>query len=159
VYSVLEQAPGMERVFYLLEQKLLEPVYAIYPWAPDLTTSQVGPERAEFDQALFSRTSHTQVVLGQTPVRGVPNVSASVFPLSANTFPAKEAQVEAARERGLAKVKILWFFLVGIILLTAYFALWLLVRTAYVVAVHFVGLLALCLITLPEMLTQRQFAP
>ena len=35
VFSVLEQAPGMEQTFYTLEQELLQPVYAIYPWSPD----------------------------------------------------------------------------------------------------------------------------
>jgi len=32
VFSVLEQRPGMESVFFTLEKELLEPVYAIYNW-------------------------------------------------------------------------------------------------------------------------------
>jgi alpha-2-macroglobulin-like protein len=55
VYDVLEQAPGMEKVFFLLEQQLLKPVYAIYPWAPDLINAR-PEERQEFDRALFSKT-------------------------------------------------------------------------------------------------------
>ena len=36
VYSVLGQSPGMEGTFFTLEQELLKPVYAIYPWSPDM---------------------------------------------------------------------------------------------------------------------------
>jgi hypothetical protein len=56
VFSVLEQMPGMERTFYLLEKDLLQPVYAIYPWSPD---GPDAPPRVEFEQALFARTTRT----------------------------------------------------------------------------------------------------
>ena len=36
VFSVLGQRPGMESAFFTLEQALLKPVYAIYPWSPDV---------------------------------------------------------------------------------------------------------------------------
>ena len=36
VFSVLGQRPGMEGAFFTLEQELLKPVYAIYPWSPDV---------------------------------------------------------------------------------------------------------------------------
>ncbi len=62
VYSVLNQSSGMERVFFLLEQELLEPVYAIYNWSPDLP-GPPGPiplaERTRFEQALFSLTAES----------------------------------------------------------------------------------------------------
>jgi hypothetical protein len=67
VFNLLDQAPGMEKTFYLLEQQLLEPVYAIYPaWMPDGPAS-VPPEvrqeleqaRQELNQAVFARTART----------------------------------------------------------------------------------------------------
>jgi len=58
VFSVLEQAPGMEKTFFALEEELLKPIYAIYPWSPNLETSAFDPEdRNCFQQALFSRTA------------------------------------------------------------------------------------------------------
>lgn len=58
VFSVLEQSPGMEQIFFNLEQKLLEPIYAIYNWSPNLETSAFdSADRNGFEQALFSRTA------------------------------------------------------------------------------------------------------
>jgi len=57
VFSVLEQRPGMEEVFFNLEQDLLKPIYAIYPWSPDLTTSSTDVDRRLLEQALFARTA------------------------------------------------------------------------------------------------------
>ena len=60
--------PGMERTFYLLEQELLKPVMAVYPWSPFEPTS---PERAEFEQALFARTTRTEHPSGDCYLAGV----------------------------------------------------------------------------------------
>ena len=58
VFSVLSQRPGMEQTFFNLEQQLLQPVYAIYPWSPDLTTSAKDPARRDMlNQALFATTA------------------------------------------------------------------------------------------------------
>lgn len=57
VFSVLDQAPGMEDTFFNLEQQLLQPIYAIYPWAPDWMAKDKSTERVEFEKALFSRTA------------------------------------------------------------------------------------------------------
>ncbi len=60
VYAVLNQSANMETVFFLLEQDLLKPVYAIYSgWEPDLPMAGDLPlaERDQFNQALFSRTA------------------------------------------------------------------------------------------------------
>lgn len=56
VFSVLDAAPGMEQTFYLLEQELLKPIYAIYPWSPDLGPRVPADERDRFEQAIFART-------------------------------------------------------------------------------------------------------
>lgn len=67
VFSVLEQAPGMEKTFFALEEELLKPIYAIYPWSPNLETSAFDPEdRNCLQQALFSRTA--QLRYGRSPV-------------------------------------------------------------------------------------------
>lgn len=54
VYAVLDQKPGMEQTFFNLEQKLLEPVYAIYPWSPEVDA--VG-DRQLLNQALFAKAA------------------------------------------------------------------------------------------------------
>ncbi len=61
VFSVLQQRPGMEETFFSLEQEILKPVYAIYPWSPSLTASGPSPDRAELEKAVFSRTSKLAV--------------------------------------------------------------------------------------------------
>ena len=57
VYSVLDQRPGMEQTFFTLEQELLEPVYAIYPWSPSTLFDVPVEERNLFEQALFAGTT------------------------------------------------------------------------------------------------------
>ncbi|MCA9270114.1 MAG: hypothetical protein KDA41_16645, partial [Planctomycetales bacterium] len=54
VYSVLAQRPGMEEVFFLLEQELLEPVYAIYNWDPFAGPALPPDDVVQFEQAIFS---------------------------------------------------------------------------------------------------------
>ena len=60
VFGVLDQSPGMEGRFFTLEQELLQPVYAVYPWLPDLTTGRSGNEREELEKALFTRASNSR---------------------------------------------------------------------------------------------------
>lgn len=57
VYSVLSQRPGMEQSFFTLEQKLLEPVYAIYSWSPDLESIDTDEMRTRLERALFAKTA------------------------------------------------------------------------------------------------------
>lgn len=57
VFSVLGQAPGMEQTFFTLEDELLEPIYEIKPWSPNLYSSVVPEEKVRFEQALFARTA------------------------------------------------------------------------------------------------------
>ena len=60
VYHVLGQRPGMEQTFFTLEQNLLKPVHAVYPWAPDLEYAWPGApvdDVADFERALFARTA------------------------------------------------------------------------------------------------------
>ena len=55
VYSVLGPAPGMQPVFSSLEQEILKPVYAIYPWSPDTEVKLPADERDRFEKALFAK--------------------------------------------------------------------------------------------------------
>ena len=54
VYAVLEQRPGMEQTFFELDQELLGPVYAIYPWSPGFRHDLKPGVRERFEQALFA---------------------------------------------------------------------------------------------------------
>jgi type II secretory pathway pseudopilin PulG len=55
VFSVLGAAPGMQPIFSKLEQEILKPVYAIYPWSPDMDDKLPAGERDRFEKALFAR--------------------------------------------------------------------------------------------------------
>lgn len=60
VFAVLDQAPGMEKTFYMLEKQLLEPVYAIYPgWSPDNLPPVLAEDRRELEQAVFAKTARS----------------------------------------------------------------------------------------------------
>jgi alpha-2-macroglobulin-like protein len=61
VFSVLGQPLGMEKTFFTLEQELLKPVYAIYPWSPDMRLDAAPEERAGFEKAMFSRAARKPV--------------------------------------------------------------------------------------------------
>ncbi|MGE3808948.1 MAG: alpha-2-macroglobulin family protein, partial [Gemmataceae bacterium] len=61
VFSVLPQAPGMERTFFLLERELLEPIYTIYPWDPAGRPELPVAEWDRFEQGLFARTAQVSV--------------------------------------------------------------------------------------------------
>lgn len=58
VFSVLSQSSGLPQLFFLLDEELLKPVYAVYEqWSP-LARGGVPVEvREEFDEAMFSLTS------------------------------------------------------------------------------------------------------
>ena len=67
VFSVDRPAVGMQATLAALEGELLEPVWAIYPWSPDLWSQpgkQAVPpeERNRFEQALFSAAARRRNV-------------------------------------------------------------------------------------------------
>lgn len=71
VFHVLKQRPGLEKTFFNLEQELLEPVYAIYPWSPFVGQGPGGPPddeqrllRHELERALFAETARPVDVSG-----------------------------------------------------------------------------------------------
>jgi hypothetical protein len=125
VYSVLDQAPGMERTFYLLEQQLLKPVYAIYNWSPfgdaDLPPAAID----EFEQALFSRTSRQGTDNGPAvkPREGEEVRRPTPYSLFDSSLPQKLNFVAAAKAMGLHWIGISWLILGGWFLLVGVVAL------------------------------------
>jgi hypothetical protein len=129
VFSVLDQAPGMERTFYLLEQQLLKPVYALYPWAPDLKNAPPA-EIDRFEQALFARTIEQSKS---------PNAR-SVHPLSGDSFTAKNKEVRRVQVtalRWIAMGWVVWFLAVdaGVIIWLCFFG-----RSNVVIGIHAIGI-------------------
>ncbi|MHC4178703.1 MAG: anti-sigma factor family protein, partial [Planctomycetota bacterium] len=64
VFSVLAQKTGLQETFFTLEQELLEPIYAIYPWSPDLTTSLLpeGPSGLQDEQIQLEQIQLEQAI-------------------------------------------------------------------------------------------------
>jgi uncharacterized protein YfaS (alpha-2-macroglobulin family) len=128
VFSVLDQAPGMERLFYTLEQQLLQPVYAIYPWSPDPAAEVPAEERNLFDQALFSRTVEVK-----TDQR---SRSTSVHSLVGDSFTTNLTRVQADSYSGLHRVWIGWMTFVGCLLALGYAGLWIFLPARLVGGLH-----------------------
>jgi hypothetical protein len=181
VFSVLQQRPGMEGKFFTLEQELLEPVYALYPWSPDLTTSLPPDEQDRFEQALFARTTRSSNQPGAKPTgpgprgggRFAPNAPAPgiAFPeeagpvvqgvsphtLVAASFPVKTAETERERSANLRLVQRAWVMLGLALAFLAYVGVWAFVRPLWVVGVlHGVGLVVLCIVGFFSMLFVAQ---
>jgi type II secretory pathway pseudopilin PulG len=57
VFSILNRAPGMERQYFTLDEELLKPVMAVYPWSPDDRPAVPSEHRRRLEQALFARTA------------------------------------------------------------------------------------------------------
>ncbi|HZT79280.1 MAG TPA: alpha-2-macroglobulin family protein, partial [Gemmataceae bacterium] len=171
VFRVLEQRPGLEARFFVLEQELLKPVYTIYPaWDPDMDNDLPVAERDRFEQALFARTWQTvrQLAFGGKAAGGMamnepmfapapapmvaggirrevpqaaPVREASPDILAAESFPVKEREVKEMRRSGLKGVTIAWVALGLSILLAGYVALWLFVPKWLVAVLHGVAAL------------------
>jgi uncharacterized protein YfaS (alpha-2-macroglobulin family) len=144
VYSVLSQGPGMEQAFYNLEQELLKPVYAIYPWQPE-----ADGRSALRDRALFAATSQGIGTLpeGNGSLKQTPQLSeAGAHTLAVRSLPIREQETEARRAQGLHKVRIGWAGVVAAALFCAYLALWMYLPLTEVIRIHAYGGGALFLI-------------
>jgi uncharacterized protein YfaS (alpha-2-macroglobulin family) len=150
VFSVLQQAPGMERTFYTLEQQLLRPVYTIYPWSPDTLPQKQAPEWNRFEQALFSTTTRSDSSSGaKGEVKGERGANrwrdtnpppTGSHTLSVATFDGKATKVEQDRTHGLDLVRCCWIVLILGTLAACYVGLWCFVRVGTVLLVHAVAL-------------------
>ncbi len=159
VFSVLEQRPGLEKTFYALEQELLRPVYAIYPWSPDLENAAAPEDRRELERALFAATTQTasapegpawkstKMAAQEREERALASAlepsGASPHSLNASTFTAKAREVEQTKEKGLELVRVGWFLLFGTLMvvggLAAYIALWVYGHKALIIGMHVLG--------------------
>ena len=117
VFSVLGQRPGMEGAFFTLEQELLKPVYAIYPWSPNMLARR-GPEdwpsekrcsacaaggSADRNPALLrllgrdaSDNSRLPAALDeQPPGEQTEDASSGTYTLAAASYPAMVREIDA----------------------------------------------------------------
>ena len=153
VFSVLEQAPGMERTFYTLEQELLQPIFTIYPWSPDGRFAVPPAERQQFEQALFARTAAADafqpdrrqrgerfaVVEDMAPSESAPGMAARTaapHSLTVFSFPVKQRAVATARSDGFERVALGWGLLGAALAFTGYIALWTFARWTWVLVAH-----------------------
>ncbi len=131
VFSVLARRPGMEQTFYNLEEELLRPVYALYPWMP-------GDERASRrDLGLFARTAEAVPGATASGASFQPEIApAGRHTLAASSFVAKERDVMQLRERRLSAVRLGWVVLVLAALALAYAGLWVFLPINQVLVLH-----------------------
>jgi hypothetical protein len=163
VFSVLQQAPGSEAQVFGLDQDLLRPVQALYPWSPDMPAA--GRDRLE--QALFAHTVRTTSeslqasAWGATGARnwpgaGEPLASHQISPhtLATSSFVAETQRVENLRHQGMNRIVAAWLVLVVCLALLAYVLMWVYVRVWRVIevvhillgAVVFLGITLMCLL-------------
>jgi len=159
VYSVLDRAPGMEGVFYTLDQELMQPVYTIYPnWGP-AAQDKPNEERVQLEKALFSRTARASSIGGGMDPRRAEGVSLpasgdergiaraqpapaapSPYSLAAGSFSIKLLDVRETRNAGLKWVVRGWVTLLVLSLIAGYAALWAFAGRTVLIATHFMGL-------------------
>ncbi len=119
VFSVLGQRPGMEEVFFLLNEELLEPAYTIYNWDPFADEVLPPEEVVRWEQALFSIVNNARQHLTSTPQRLTDAIeesdqflyAQSPHTLSERSFPDKQRRVSRQRRRGTQGSQAAWFFL------------------------------------------------
>jgi hypothetical protein len=147
VYSVLDQMPGMERTFYLLEQELLKPVYAIYPWMPDLNTSIQPEDRDQFEQALFARTTRLDLPPGVKSMSRPADMPGRPVQhsLVRESFPSKAESTVATQKHGLQRVDALWGYLAIGLGVVVYVGFWVFLSLHTLFRLHF-GLVCIALI-------------
>jgi hypothetical protein len=141
VFAVLSQRPGMEQTFYNLEEELLKPVYAIYPWMP-------GDEQArERDRGLFAATARgapggaAQVAQSQSEL-----TPAGRHTLAVSSFPEKQRSLMQLKEQRLNLVRRGWVVLVLLAVVLAYIGLWVYLSWQHVLMIHGVGLILFMLL-------------
>jgi uncharacterized protein YfaS (alpha-2-macroglobulin family) len=137
VFAVMAQRPGMEQTFYNLEQDLLKPVYAIYPWMPGVEGGAI-----ERDRALFSTTA--RAVGDPAPDRGQGEQISSLqavgpHSLSANSLPEKRQSIQRLRNSRLDAIRMGWIFLALGALAVAYSGLWVFLSVGNVLKIHAVA--------------------
>jgi hypothetical protein len=144
VFSVLQQAPGSEGQVFGLDQDLLRPVQAVYPWSPDMPAA--GRDRLE--QALFARTVRTTSESLQASAWGatggrnwrgadepLSSHQASPYTLATSSFVAESQRVENLRHQGMNRIVAAWLVLGVCLALLFYALMWVYIRVWRVIEV------------------------
>lgn len=130
VYSVLGPQLGLERAFFELEQRLLQPVATPYSWSPFDEGADDRELRARMLLAGASSASAGDDAIPDAFTAGArPGFSASadaladgetpVFSLAGATFPVERAAVDFRKQRGARWVARLWRGWGGLAILAA----------------------------------------
>lgn len=160
VFSVLDQAPGMERTFFNLEQDLLKPVYALYPWTPDLKTSLPPDEMNSFEQGLFASAVLPSADFERAARVGRQTLWNYLGPAWVSSFGVKGQQIESVQQTGLKAVNSAWWLLAILAGLASYGALWFFVRPVRkVVFIHLAALPAVWVLFVIDCAKEAQKGP
>jgi uncharacterized protein YfaS (alpha-2-macroglobulin family) len=151
VFAVLQQRPGLEQAFYLLEQELLQPVATLYPWSPFAPLPPA--DRDLFEMALFSATARTL-----DPVLASAGAVKSPHTLTLTSLPGKIDAFQRTRSSRLEQVIRLWIALGIAGLFAGYVGLCQLIGTFRVLAATaFLGALGVGTLLLPHQMRERMF--
>lgn len=146
VFSVLDQQPGQERTFFLLEDRLLQSVATVYHWSPFDDLDAPPEQQRRLERALFARTGHTARGTSVVPVRlaegrlldgGPGNIYwrpaaaraeyedglSQPHSLWANSFPEKADRVAQMRRQRLEWMSSAWTVAAGVLILSLLAAL------------------------------------
>src|SRR5260370_5702350 len=133
----------MGRRFRVLQRASLEPVYAIYPWMPDLNTSIQPEDRNQFEQALFARTTRLDLPQNVKPLKGADSADTSgrstLHSLNRESFPSKVQSVARAQEHGLQTVSLMWKYAAIALALIFYAGLWVFLSRQALLWFHVLG--------------------
>jgi hypothetical protein len=141
VFAVLAQRPGLEQAFYNLEEELLKPVYAIYPWMPG------EKETDRRDRALFAATAQNEQGGAVRSSRFQGELApAGRHTLAASSYPQKQIVTEQLRHQRLHLVRLGWAVFVLAALALGYAALWVYLSTRTVLLLHGVAGLVLVVV-------------
>ncbi len=166
VFAVLPQSPGREKTYFTLEQKLLEPIQAIYPWSPDRRPQPADEASNRFEMALFAATVRNLIGPRFSPLvkrpLGRPSMMPKIDPgaqqqgglfastaysLEVQSYPQKVQETNLRRSRGETSLRYGWLGLLGFILLSAYISLWFFLKSSRLIEIHVIiglGILVIC---------------
>jgi hypothetical protein len=152
VFSVLERAPGMEQVFYTVDQWLMQPASAVSSCSPVWSGDPASPQQQQFAQALLAHTAHTEAVDPEADAprsmraidrQGQIPSQLGVHSLSSSSFPLQQTEFEAKRKAVLARIRVVWIFLGVGLVFAAYLALWYFLKV-WAVVLHAGAFILLC---------------
>jgi uncharacterized protein YfaS (alpha-2-macroglobulin family) len=132
VFDVRQSLPGLERAFYLLDQKLLAPAATLYPWSPYAPLGVDAKQRDLLEQALFASTVRASDSVKSRFATPPPPTHS----LTAETFFAKQQATMRERADWLHRANLMWV-LIGIwAAFIVYVMLWMQLPRLYMLILH-----------------------